>query len=272
MNKQIPNKQINKFQIFLVFGLGLLGFLFILFVNPGLSIAAIASPSPKVSPSPQATASASLLQKINEIKEKAASKASELLNDVTKKMQNKAYFGIVSSVEGSKVTLKFFETDQTLLTDEYTVFSSTLKSSKKTTALKDFAEGDFVSALGDADDKGVLKAKRLIKSSPIASDSSQLVWGEVQKVNGGAIEVNIADGTNAKITASGLTKLFLGQWEATLLDIKLGRTIVARGTQTKNAGLSSTYIYVVPQSASAKPEKTPDPTKAASPSASPKRR
>lgn len=243
---------------------------------PSTIFGASASASAKVSPSPVATSSASLAQKINEIKEKAASKAADFLSQVTKKLQNKAYFGVVESIDGTKVTLVFQNKDYEANTDEYTTFASSLKSTKKVTALKDFAKGDFVSALGDADDKGVLKAKKLIKSSPIASDSATLVWGVVQKVSGGAITVKLADSTDQIITSSGRNPIFLGSQEGSLADIKMGRTIIARGKQTANAGLTSTYIYIIPPTADAKPEKNESTksavTTSASPSASPKKR
>ncbi len=234
--------------------------------------AATASSSAK--PSPEATSSASLLDKINQIKEKAASKASELLSEVTKKLQNKAYFGTISSVDGDNVTLSYAGADKKISTTEFTSFASTIKTTKKiaTLALKDFSDGDFIAALGDADDKGVLKAKKIIKSSPMATDSSRLVWGVVQKISGGLITVRGADGSDQTITGSGQSDIFLGQEEASLLDIKTARTIIARGEPTKNAGLSASYIYVVPSSSSSKPEKTPLPSIAASPSASPKKK
>jgi hypothetical protein len=196
---------------------------------------------------------------------------------VTKKLQNKAYFGIITSIDGDKVMIAFQNRDFEAKTDEYTGFSSNLKSTKKVTALKDFTKGDFVSALGDVDDKGILKAKKLIKSAPVASDSASLIWGVVQKVSGGTITVKMADSTDQIITSSGRNQTFLGQSEATLADIKMGRTIIAKGKQTTNAGLSSTYIYIVPPTADAKPEKVVESTKSASsatasPSASSKKR
>lgn len=237
--------------------------------------AMLASSSAKASP--QATSSASLTQKINELKEKAASKAADFLAQVTKKLQNKAYYGVITSISGDTLKISYQNHDHSMSTNEYTAFSSTLKTTKKVTTLKDFAEGDFVSGLGDADDKGVLKAKKLIKSAPIASDSSKLIWGQVEKVTGGTIIVKLADSTDQTITSSGKNPIFLGQEEGTMADIKIGRTIISRGKQTSNAGLSSTYIYIVPPSADAKPEKAPESTKSsiivsASPSATPKKK
>jgi hypothetical protein len=255
---QIPN---FKFQILFVLVLGIM-----LFVSP--VSAATASPSA----SPQATSSASLLQKINQIKETAASKAADFISTVTKKLQNKAYFGQISSINGDEITVSFQNGDKKILTTEYTVYSSTLKSTKKITSIDDFKEGEFVSGLGDADDKGVLKAKKLVKSSPIASDSSKLVWGTITRAQSGTIWVKLADTTDQTITASGQTKVFLGQEEGSLLDMKSGKTIVARGKESKDRIISATYIYVVPNSVNDKPQKKPEPSFSASPSATPKKR
>jgi phosphoglycolate phosphatase len=74
--------------------------LVLLWLGAPTQVLAVATDSAKVSPSPVATSSASLAQKINEIKEKAASKAADFLSQVTKKLQNKAYFGIITSIDG----------------------------------------------------------------------------------------------------------------------------------------------------------------------------
>lgn len=224
----------------------------------------------------QATESASLAEKINQIKEQVASKAANFVSQVAKKLQNKAYFGIITSIEGGTVKIALHNNEQIITTNEYTTFSSALKSSKKISVLKDLTIGDFVSSLGDVDDKAVLKAKALIKSQNIASDSSRLTWGQVLRVNGGAITIKLPDNTSQTISASNKNPIFLGQEEASLLDLKIGRTIIARGKQTLSSGLISSYIYIVPQSATSKPEKVPDSPKpaiqSASPSATPKKK
>ncbi len=241
------------------------------------SFAATATPSAKESPSPSASASGSLLaQKINELKEKAASKAADFISQVTKKLQNKAYFGVISSIDGSSIKVVFENKDFTISTNEYTGYSSKIKSSKKITGIKDFAKGDFISALGDTDDKGVLNAKKIIKSTPIGTESSQLVWGVVQKVSGPTITVKMSNNTDQIVTSAVKGLIFLGQEEASLNDIKVGRTIIARGKTSANSGHFSNYIYIIPPSAGAKPEKVVESSKSAvissaSPSSSPKK-
>jgi hypothetical protein len=241
------------------------------------SFAATATPSAKESPSPSASASGSLLaQKINELKEKAASKAADFISQVTKKLQNKAYFGVISSIDGSSIKVVFENKDFTISTNEYTGYSSKIKSSKKITGIKDFAKGDFISALGDTDDKGVLNAKKIIKSTPIGTESSQLVWGVVQKVSGPTITVKMSNNTDQIVTSAVKGLIFLGQEEASLNDIKVGRTIIARGKISANSGHFSNYIYIIPPSAGAKPEKVVESSKSAvissaSPSSSPKK-
>lgn len=247
--------------------------IFLLCGSPAL--AANATSSAKVSPEPSSSASSSLLQKINEIKEKAASKAADFISEVAKKMQNKAYFGKIYSISGDNIKIELANNSFDISVNEYTKYASSLKNAKKITGTKDLKDGDFISVLGDVDDKGVLNAKKLIKSNPIASGSASLVWGVVQKITGGTIIVKSSDSSEQTVTSYGKSNVFLGQQEGTLADIKPGRIIIARGKQTNSAGLTSTYIYIVPPSADAKPEKTPissgPATFLASPSASPKK-
>lgn len=248
--------------------------LFMLQSNP--TFAASATASAKVSPQPSASGSASLLQKINEIKEKAASKAADFISQVTKKLQNKAYYGVIDSIDSNQILISFNENDFTISTNEYTGFTSTIKSSKKTAALKDLSNGDFIAALGDTDDKGVLNAKKIVKSTPPASESAQLIWGLVEKVSGSTITVKAVGNTSQVVTAAVKSIIFLGQEEASLADIKTGRTIIARGKVSANSGFFSSYIYIIPPTADAKPEKSTSTintiTVSASPSASPKKR
>ncbi len=248
--------------------------LFMLHSNP--AIAASATASAKVSPQPSASGSASLIQKINEIKEKAASKAADFISQVTKKLQNKAYYGIINSVDDDKIVVSFQDKDFTIVTDEYTGFTSALKTGKKIAAVKDLAKGDFIAALGDTDDKGVLNAKKIIKSAAPASESAQLIWGQVQKIAGPTITISNSEKSDQVITAAVKSSIFLGQEEASLVDIKAGRTIIARGKMSANSGFFSSYIYIIPPTADAKPEKNGSAmtavTVSASPSASPKNR
>jgi hypothetical protein len=260
-NKFLSIQTKSYFKFFIVFFVSF--FLILVVYTPNQALAVNATQSAKSVPSPTASASGTLAQKINELKEKAASKAADFIAQVTKKLQNKAYFGIISSIDNDTVKISFQNHDFITQTNEYTAYVATGKSAKKIASLKDLSKGDFVSALGDVDEKGVLKAKKLIKSPAVASDSANLVWGQVEKVVGGTITVKLPDTTSQIITSFGKSPIFLGQNEGSLADLKIGRTIIARGKMTSNAGLTSTYIYIVPPSADAKPEKNSESTKSA---------
>jgi hypothetical protein len=86
----------------------------------------------------------------------------------------------------------------------------------------------------------------------------------------------MSNNTDQIVTSAVKGLIFLGQEEASLNDIKVGRTIIARGKTSANSGHFSNYIYIIPPSAGAKPEKAAESSKAAilisaSPSASPKK-
>lgn len=273
-NKQMSKNTIpnDRWKSVLDLFIGLLVYWVIGLFLINLQPTAFAAASPSAQQSPTASSSSTLLDKINEIKTKAASKAADFLSEVTKKLQNKAYIGVITSLDQEKITIKFDEDERVISTDEYTKVVFPGKTPKKLPVVSDIQTGDFVSALGDVDDKGVLKAKRIVKSSPIASESSKLVWGTIQKVQGGTLTLKLIDTTDQTVTASGQTSIFLGQEEASLLDLKSNRTVVVRGKESKDRILSASYIYIIPANPNVKPEKKPVTAITASPSATPRKK
>lgn len=214
----------------------------------------------------EASSSANLLDKINALKKEIASKAADLKNEVSKKLQNKAYSGFVTEITDTSVLL---DSGKNILVNEYTEYSSKVKSQKSKLTLKDFAPEDYVVALGDVDDKLQLKTKLLIKTQPLASDSSKLVWGQIISVFAGEITVKTRDNQEKDIQTTGATKFILGNDEASILDAKKGKFLVAKG-KMQGEVLYARFVYYVPSVGFIKPEKKAA-SSSATPSGSPKR-
>ena len=239
--------------------------------------ASAATSTPSAKKADESTESSSLAGKLSALKQEIASKAAQIKQTVTKKIQDKAFFGTVLDIQEEKLDIQALSGKKTVLTNEYTEFSSQL-STKKAITLKDIKEEDSVAALGDIDDKSNLVAKKIIILKKIASDSAKLIWGQVQGVNSSNIVIKNKDNALKTIKTTFSTSYFLGNEEASLLDAKKGKFLVAKGQPQANGIINSSYIYFIPSTNSDKPEKkaiaspSADLKPTSSPSATPKKK
>lgn len=214
-----------------------------------------------------ASASSSLIEKINTLKQEIASKAAGIKNEVTKKLQNKAYPGFISELGESKIKLG---DGKVILINEYTEYFNKLTGKKKASLdIKDLRVNDFVVALGDVDEKNELKAKLLIKTQALATDSSKLVWGVIESASGGQITVKTRENKQQIIQTSGSTNFVLGNEESSILDAKKGKVLAAKGKMNGDR-LTARFVYFIPSVGFVKAEKKIA-TSSATPSANPKK-
>lgn len=218
----------------------------------------------------QASASSSLIEKINAIKQDVASKAAQYKEIVVKKLQNKALAGSILVVDDHSLTIKTLTENRVIAINEYTKFLNKSKTKVKSKFdIKNILVNDFVVALGDVDDKGVLTAKQLIKQDPIASDSAQLIWGKIESSDRSSIEIKKMDGEKLTINPSSQTVFFLGNEEASILDAKEGKALVVKGAVSEGK-VKAKFIFFIPSPNFIKPEKKVA-SSSASQSASPKK-
>lgn len=222
-----------------------------------------------------ASPSGTMMEKINKLKEEIASRAANIRLEVSRKLQNKAIFGVIENIDGDRITVSQSGQSKTIVTTEYSEVLSTVKNSAKLVKIKfkDLENGEYISALGDIDDKNSLNAKRIIKSTAVASDSARLMWGKVESVSGSIIKLKDHDNQTQTIQTDFKTQYFLGGEESALSDVKANKVVVARIIESKERLYYSGYIYIVPQSQADKPEKKASPSAqiSATPSASPKK-
>lgn len=211
--------------------------------------------------------SSTLVDKINALKQEIASKAANLKNEVSKKLQNKAYPGFISDISDTQIKLG---DGKKVLINEYTQFWNKLTNKKRGALdVKELKVNDYIVALGDVDEKNELKAKLLVKTQALASDSSKLVWGVIQSVNGGQITLKTKEEKEQIIQTSPSTNFVLGNNEASILDAKKGRILVAKGKMSTDR-LSARFVYFIPSVGFVKPEKKAA-TSSATPPAVPKK-
>ena len=211
----------------------------------------------------ESSPSGTLLQKLNQLKSEIASKAAEIKNDISKKIQDKAVFGSIVKIEDEQIIIRGVNGDKTVKYDEFTEILGIADKKIKVTTLE---EGDQIAALGDVDDKNNLAAKRLVflesASWRIASQSGILVWGQITKTNGQTIHLKDKSGENQIILTNNQTVFFLGNNEAGIQDARAEKFMAIRGTRLKDGSIRAGFVYFIPSVGFIKPSQ-----KTASPSA-----
>lgn len=207
----------------------------------------------------ESSPSGTLLQKLNQLKSEIASKAAEIKNDISKKIQDKAVFGTIVNIEDGQIIIREISADRIIKYDEFTEILGIAGKKIKVTTLE---EGDQVAALGDVDDKNNLAAKRLVFLENYASQSGILVWGQITKTNGQTINLKDKSGENRIILTGSQTMFYLGNNEAGIQDARAEKFMIARGTRLKDGSIRARFIYLIPGVGFIKPSQ-----KSASPSA-----
>ncbi len=242
--------------------IGSLIFLFLFIIHYSLFIipvkAADASPS-------------SFIQsKLDELKKEIASKAAAIKQEVNQNLQNKAFVGIIKTKSSSSLTVASKSGSKIINTNQDTVYSGTTtigKSTKKVPVTFDnLKEEDYLAALGDIDDTGVLTAKKIILLPATSNQKPKThLWGEVISISSQTITVTDKDSKNKTVLVSSDTDYKSGIDDASFSDIGKGDSIIVSGYLNDNQSLNAGLVYIIPQG-----PQTPKPTQTASASATPK--
>lgn len=207
--------------------------------------------------------SGSLLQKLNELKEDIASKAAQIKTQVNKKVRNKAIIGTILDIQPDEITVQTLSSAKTVKYDEFT---QVIGAKNKEIKISTLETSDNIAALGDFDDRNNLVAQRLVflesDSWRTASNSAQMVWGQIQKSQGSSITLKTKSGEVENISINSQTQFFLGSEEASINDAKVEKNLIARTTRQKDGSLRARFIYFIPSMSFLKPT-----TKDSSPSA-----
>jgi hypothetical protein len=245
---QIPNTKYLSLLVILVL-------LITYLISPALTHAQDSSPS------------GSLIQKLNDLKNDIASKAAQIKNEVTQKVQNKAIIGSIININDTEVTIQTLNSTKIVKYDEFTKI---LGSKNKEIKIDTLEVDDRIAALGDVDDKNNLVAQRLVYLENFASNSAQLVWGQIQKASGNTITIKTQSGDIKNLITNAQTNFFLGNEESSILDAKVEKFLLTRATIQKDGSLKPRFIYFIPSMGFTKPVDKSS-AKSASPSATPDR-
>lgn len=200
--------------------------------------------------------SADVKTKLEELKKEIASKAAKLKSEINKKLTDKAFVGVIKSKSATSITLAAKTGTKVVTINQDTVYQDTSNQKKKT--IDSLKEEDYIVALGDIDDTGVLTARKVIALPPAVKDAQPkaFFWGQIVSASGDVTTIKLKDSKTISIDTSKVDSPY-----------KKDNTVIVTGNINKNGVLDSSFLYVLEGTASA----TPKPAHSATPSASPKK-
>lgn len=205
------------------------------------------------------TPSASVKEKLEELKQEIASKAAKLKQEINRKLQNKAYIGIVKSKSDTSITLASKNGTKLVSVNQDTEYEDLTPQKKgvkrKTPSLQAITEESKLAALGDVDDTGVLHAKKIILLPPLTSQiEKSILWGQVISKSDDLISVKTKSGQTKPVSIAEIKTKF-----------KTNDFVIITGILGKNDILEASYLYIIPKGEILKPNlstlsATPKPT------------
>lgn len=109
----------------------------------------------------EATSSADLIkQKIEQLKADIASKAAKIKDELSKKLQNKLILGQVNSIANTNLTVNSADGNHNVITNQYTIIMK--DGSPRKLDLSSIKKDNYLTILGDIDDKSAMNAKKII--------------------------------------------------------------------------------------------------------------
>lgn len=215
------------------------------------------------------TPSADIRAKLDELKKEIASKAAKLKTIVDRKLKDKAYIGNIKQKSDNSITLATSSNPKIVSITQDTAFESNIKKKSKFSD-KNLAEDDFIAALGDTDEIGVLTARKIILLPEPPAKQKTSLWGQVISASDQLITLKKSD---AKIISVSIPSVS---------GIKSNSFVILTGNENKNGIFKAGFVYVIPEGGVIKPKKQatssarldtsiePQRAQTASPSASPK--
>jgi len=182
------------------------------------------------------TPSADIKSKLEELKKEIASKAAKLKQEVNRKLKDKAYAGQVKSKSNTSLTLAAGSGPKIVSLNQDTVYESKLKGKKL--SAKTLTEEDYLAALGDVDETGVLTAKKIIllpqpKAGQPLADKTYL-WGQIISISDKLITLKDKDAKNVAVSLDSESI------------VKLNNFVILTGTKNKNEIFEAGFVYVFP--------------------------
>lgn len=193
------------------------------------------------------TPSGDIAAKLKEFQKEAASKAAQLKELISKKLQNKAFVGNIESLSSTSLTLATDLGPRMVSINEDTEYESNIKSRQKFSD-KTMKAGDYIATLGDADETGVLTARKIVLEASSSAQPKTYLWGQVISVSDELITIRDKEFKNTAVSLPKTEK------------VKLSDILILTGSLDKNNIFTAGYVYTVSESGLIKPKKTATPS------------
>lgn len=197
-------------------------------------------------------------------KEELASRAADpiIKNEVTKKLQNKAYIGTVKRKNSNSFVLSVRGSDKNINISEFTEYVIKSKKSTGDAGLKNILIDSAIACLGDIDDKGTLTAKRIVKLNAPIPIFPKIINGIITSIANWKVNLQTTRNDQFSIVFDKNTEYQIGKTKGSFDDIRTNKWIIVSGESTGSAEIEAGYVYIYPNAITAKP-------KIATPSATP---
>lgn len=127
----------------------------------------------------ESTPSASIQQKLDELKTSIASKAAKLKGEISKNLNNKFFYGSLILKSTVSLDLETLSGQKKIIINQDTIFEE-LGRKKSKFSYKTLVRNDYIAALGEIDDQGLLHAKKVILlPSTINYKPKTILWGQI---------------------------------------------------------------------------------------------
>lgn len=202
----------------------------------------------------ESTPSGDFGEKLKQLKEDIASKAAVLKKEITQRLENKAFVGVVKTKSDSSITLATKTGTKIVSINQDTQYQDRNKKAK-TFSLKILKEEDRIAALGEVDDTGVLIARKVVllpttnsKQHALPSGVKTILWGQILSVSDKLITIRDKDSKTISLK-EGKNQSFK--------ELETNDYVIATGyfneeVETKKVGTLETVFIYVTASSSAK--------------------
>lgn len=190
--------------------------------------------------------------KLQSLQEEIASRAAKLKEEVSNKLQNRVYIGVVKSKSDSSLIVATKTGSKIVNINQYTEFTSSIKSAKKDA--KGISAEDYVAALGDIDDNDVLTAQRIVKMDSPDNEETKIIWGEVTALGSQDFSLQTKDKSILTFSWDKNTDFQKSGSEGGKVDLSVGNPVIVVGQNSKDNLYEAQFIYLFPT-----PTPTPSP-------------
>lgn len=215
--------------------------LFILYILPyTLDIHSALATEPSQVGSP----SANIQLKIKALQDEIASKATLLKLEIGRKLQNKVLAGSIQFKTTTSLTLNTPRGPKVVNLNNYTLYQGPMKSNLKTLSLD-----DFVVALGDIDDNGVLTAKKIVKLSSPPLETKETLLGQVIATYDQLLTIQTQDRQIFSFSLSPTTVYKSAKNQPlTLNQIQTAQTVLVVGKNEPSGIIKARSVYLLSSS------------------------